>query len=195
MIYVAFLPPHGCSMTHTAESETTRNLLFHFYKTLFNEDLPTIEKTALGKPFFAPENGKTFSLSHSHGAMAAVLCDDGADVGIDIEAEIDEEKLGRISTRFPFVKKRCSSRIGGGIALYKAAPTEGGFAFELIEKSPVDEPFGTFFWTETEAILKADGDGFTGSKRLDELEHTHEISSYTFDGFYLSIAKQTEICK
>jgi phosphopantetheinyl transferase len=162
---------------------------------LFDDKMPTIEKTALGKPYFAPENGKSFSLSHSNGAMAVVLCDDGANVGIDIEARIDDEKFGRISTRFPFVKKRSSPRIGGEIALYKATPTEDGFAFDAIEKMPVEEPFGTIFWTETEALLKADGDGFAGSKRLDELERTHEISSYTFDEFYLSIAKQTEICK
>lgn len=195
MIYAAFLPPIGCSLTHAAESEGTKNLLLHFYKMLFGDKMPTIEKTALGKPYFAPENGKSFSLSHSHGAMAVVLCDDGADVGIDIEAEIDDEKFGRISTRFPFVKKRSSPRIGGEIALYKVTPTEDGFAFDAIVKAPVEESFGTFFWTETEALLKADGDGFAGSKRLDELERTHEISSYTFDEFYLSIAKQTEICK
>ena len=194
MIYAAFLPSGG-SLTHAAESEGTKKLLLHFYKMLFGDKLPTIEKTALGKPYFAPENGKSFSLSHSHGAMAVVLCDDGADVGIDIEAEIDDEKLGRISTRFPFVKKRSSPRIGGEIALYKAIPTEDGFTFDAIEKTPVEEPFGTFFWTETEALLKVDGDGFAGSKRLDELERTHGISSYTFDEFYLSIAKQTEICK
>ena len=126
---------------------------------------------------------------------ASTVCDDGSSIGIDIEAHIEPERLERLMTRYPFIKRCASQGVSGAVTLFAASSSTGRFEFTELKKEPVKESCGTFFWTETEALLKADGGGFRASKKLDELEKTHEVSSFLLGDFYISIAKQTEICK
>lgn len=48
------------------------------------ERLPEVFRSPRGKPFFAPETGVWFSLSHSGGAALCALSDEGS-VGVDVE--------------------------------------------------------------------------------------------------------------
>ena len=194
MIYIAFLPPQG-AMTHAEESAQAKRLLSYFYKTVFSKEPPEIKKTPEGKPFFISPDSPQFSISHSKGAAAVVICDEQLSVGVDIETKINTEKIERLCKRFPFIKKRSADRISGGISFFYAVPTLCGFDFKATKKDTSSVSEATFFWTEAEALSKAGGAGLAGSKALDNLEASHEISSFVFDDFYLSIAKKKDICE
>ena len=194
MIYVAFLPPQD-ARTYAEESAQAKQLLSCFYKTVFSKEPPEIQKTPEGKPFFTSPNAPQFSLSHSKGAAAVVLCDESLSVGVDIETKISTEKIERLRKRFPFIKKRNADRISGDISFFYAVPISCGFDFKATPKNTPADGEATFFWTETEALSKAGGAGLADSKALDILEQNHEISSFIFDDFYLSIAKNKGVCK
>lgn len=73
-----------------------------------NVDLPTLilGRRESGKPCFI--NSKIeFSLSHSHGYAAAIICDESR-VGIDLEAaEISAEKAEKLAKRFFSAREIC----------------------------------------------------------------------------------------
>ena len=194
MIYVAFLPTEG-KKTYAEESEQAKRLLVNFYKKIFSKEPPEIKRAHLGKPYFVTLQSPHFSLSHSSGAIAVALCDEQFEIGIDVEGKINQEKFARISSRFPFIKKRDLSSLSGGVSFFYVSPKSDGYTFSSVEKAPFPDDENTILWTETEALLKADGDGFAGAKKLNELEKSHEVSSFVFDNFYLSIAKSKDICK
>ena len=193
MIYVALFIQND-SVSHSEESIIARALLSDLYKKVFGEKIPEIKKCKLGKPYFDFQDAPPFSISHSDGAVAVALSNEKGEVGIDIQSKIDEEKRARISRRFPFVKERVFKELSD-VCFFKATLNSGNFSFEEFSESPCQKSDFTLYWTSTEAILKAEGGGFTSAKKLDELEKTHEVSSFLIGDFYISITKQTEICK
>lgn len=186
MIYVAlFLPSEG--MSREKESLTARALLSDFYINIFGSEPPKIKKSELGKPYFDFPSSPPFSISHSDGAVAVAISDENADVGIDVQSEIEAEKACRISHRFPFVKERFFEKIAN-VCVFKAALNRDGFSFEELSVSPCQKNEFTLWWTSTEAVLKADGGGFTSSKKLDELEKICSVFSFEENGIYVSLA-------
>lgn len=94
-------------------------------------DFGNIEKTENGKPYFSKKDAPFFSLSHTKGIAAAVLCDkDAGLVGIDIEVINTDRKLSSIAKRF-FSEKE----------------------FEIYQKDESPERFYSI-WTEKEARVK-----------------------------------------
>lgn len=96
-----------------------------------NNNYGDIEKTENGKPYFSKKDAPFFSLSHTKGIAAAVLCDknDGL-VGIDVEAIRTDRKLSNIARRF--------------------------FTSDELEKYQENETPESFYsiWTEKEARVK-----------------------------------------
>jgi len=187
MIYVAlFFTTEKAS--REKESLTARALLSDFYKKIFGCTHPEIKKSELGKPYFDFPSPRSISISHSDGAIAIALSDEKAEVGIDIQSEIEKEKEARISKRFPFIKERCFKNISN-VCVFKATLNGAGFSFEKISPSPCQNGDFTLLWTITEAVLKADGGGFTSAKKLDDIEKHCSLFSFKERGYYISIAK------
>ena len=65
-------------------SEAVYSLLGHMFKTIYGGDLPAIEKTPNGKPFFPARQDVHFSLSHSRTHVMCALSN--KPVGVDIES-------------------------------------------------------------------------------------------------------------
>lgn len=187
MIYVAlFFTTEKAS--REKESLTARALLSDFYKKIFGCTHPEIKKSELGKPYFDFPSPRSISISHSDGAIAIALSDEKAEVGIDIQSEIEAEKAYRISHRFPFVKERFFKEITD-VCVFKATLNRDSFSFEKISPSPCQNGDFTLLWTITEAVLKADGGGFSSAKKLEELEKICNIFNFKTNSFYVSVAK------
>lgn len=187
MIYIAlFFTTEKAS--REKESLTARALLSDFYKKFFGCTHPEIKKSELGKPYFDFPSPRSISISHSDGAVAVAISDEKIDIGIDVQSEIEAEKAYRISRRFPFVKERFFEKIANA-CVFKATLNRDGFSFEELSVSPCQKNEFTLWWTSTEAVLKADGGGFTSVKKLDDIEKHCSLFSFKERGYYISIAK------
>ena len=72
--------------------------LLSFYKRLFGECAPTIDRDEAGRPIFVG-SPYDFNISHS-GNMVAVAISDDARVGVDVEEEIDLTREKHIEVRY-----------------------------------------------------------------------------------------------
>ncbi len=110
-------------------------------------DFGDIEKNENGKPYFKKSDSPFFSLSHTKGIAAAVLCDknDGL-VGIDVEIINHDRKLSNIAKRF-------------------FSPNE----LERYKKADSPEDFYSI-WTEKEARVKLFGKNLSSELTSQEKE-------------------------
>ncbi len=148
------------------------------YREKFNTPPPKIAKTDLGKPFFTPAmdgDSRFFNISHSRG-YAAVLLTDMGECGVDIEPDADSRKMEKIKSRF--LNKRLKPE---EITAEISVRTEGfsdGLAIEKYSFCDESLTLAVAEWTILEAVLKADGRGFSAFGEGEEL--AKKMQSVTF---------------
>lgn len=134
-------------------------------KIFFDIEDPIIKRTKDGKPFI--ENSKVyFNISHSDGAVAVCLCDEG-EVGVDIQSEISEERAERLNKRFFTDLNIKKDDIQA--EYYFLRLSEGEAVLEGIDLSEsVDDGF-TVKWAYAEALMKLQGGGFADAHAIREI--------------------------
>ncbi len=148
------------------------------------------KKDENGKPFFTEQSGEVryyFNISHGKGYAAVLLTDEG-ECGVDIEPEIPPEGARKIKERF--LKDDLSTSKYSG----KIFPTLIGFDPDVTVLENTDSKIATVTekWTTLEAVLKADGRGFTAFKERREIADRVRSTSFKItDGkrvIYLTVA-------
>ena len=142
------LPPSRQRQAESAKNFSSRAekivsyaLLAYGYRRLIKrKDLPIIEHSENGKPYFA-DRSASFSISHSKSAVAVLLTDRDLELGVDIEEVRD--------LRSALVHRFASEK-------------------ELTDLStPLD---AISLWTKKEAVAKRSGDGLRGDLRMIDTE-------------------------
>ena len=157
-----------------------RKALFDIHK----KEIESLSYTKEGKPYIDGFE-YDFSMSHSNGVCSVVISDKrGERVGIDIETkEVDFERLLRIEKRFlsKFDIPTSSNTINAKFFIYRED-------WKSISPRVTEGDDSLTKWTRLEAYLKMRGTGFcdTGT----ELIENTEFSSYDFENFIISIAKE-----
>lgn len=186
------------------KSESKKMERFGAYITLcyslfkcFNIDNLSVLYNENGKPYLNLKKGQSkihVSISHSDTFSAIALSDEG-EIGIDIEGEIEEERRGRLESRFfrqihfnnaPLENVRWSNLEISEKGEFCYNPS---LRFFNIEK---DEPFSAK-WTSAEAAMKCDGRGFSAINELDLLSKSLVFNTKSFIAcekrYYVSICK------
>ena len=193
MVYITYFCASDSKRNRADENALGRELLFALYRKLYEKDPPSIKKAPLGKPYFEGIGEPQFNISHSGDAIAVVLSDAPYPVGIDVQASIEPYRAERVSKRFPFAKPRFLEPVSE-YAFFKAESFGGEFSFKRETVAPTGTEDFTDAWTLTEALLKADGGGFTSSKELDEIEKRSKALCFKIDGFSISVAEKSGFC-
>ena len=176
------LPDEILDYINKTNNECLRAERFRAYTSLFASlcaffgvENAKIEKNKNGKPYFVPECGIFFSISHSDGAVAIVLSDEG-EVGVDIQSEISEEREKRLKKRFikdvmTEAKKESKcffmSIEDGECLLYKILPNKSPDVF-------------TKQWTVAESLIKLTSDGFSAINKIDESALPYSVENFCF---------------
>ena len=139
-------------------------LLYRAVRYLFAKEDFEIEFSESGKPFFSGKAGEVkFNISHSGGLVAVSVSDDGGEVGCDIQEEVDAERAGRISRRFP-TEGLGELSSTSPVYIFGAFSADGECMFAAIPPSSLKtgdpERIFTDGWSLTEAIVKCHGGGF-----------------------------------
>ncbi len=188
--------------------------LYHFAADSGYEKMPTaLEKDPNGRPCFV---GADINISISHSEDDIVICySQGAEIGVDIEDEIDEKRAENLEKRFTDIaklspNKKCESpsekeenKADETSEIKVGKPKEDCAkikAFKLFEDEflPIElslsESNFTAKWTAAEAIMKCDGRGFSALPELDLLAEKTSVSTYTLSRknakAYVSIAEK-----
>ena len=173
-------------------------LLSEMDNCLFGGKSHQIVYTGSGKPVFEERlndnetlhNVPKFSISHDGDISAIIMCDDGFDVGIDVQTEKNNMNYEAISKRF---FEKCKV-LRDGSELFVKKLTEDPFllkknvfikCFNIIEGCIFEAPYNEFFsetgnvsqkekmflkkWTYLEAHLKMSGDGLAGISSFDKI--------------------------
>ena len=167
-----------------AERELAYTTLLCSLKAFFDIEQPVIDRTAEGKPFIK-DSQIHINLSHSDGAVAVCLSDEG-EVGVDLQSEIDPERAERLENRFFPDFKPMSENIN--VNYYFLCIEDGEAVFEELFPSLPDGCF-TAKWTAAESLMKLYGKGFADSSALPLLSEKSktEMKSITLGKvFYLA---------
>lgn len=138
-----------------------------------------IKKDAFGKPSFGGSDVK-ISIAHNED-YAVVAYAKGAEIGVDIEGEIDEKKAENLAVRFP---------VTSSLNVEKKENENGDEEKIIFLHFKEDSPFeplnlpsadGSFSakWTAAEAIMKCDGRGFSALGDIQNLLENMNISAFT----------------
>lgn len=147
------------------ERRLAYSTLFCSLKAFFNLDEIEISRTENGKPYIK-NSDISISLSHSDGAVAICISDEGK-VGIDIQSEIDPERQKRLERRFFTDYEIKNEKI----------PTEYYFCsfsgdeaiFESIAPDVCDTDGFSAKWSAAESLMKLNGGGFGDINSLPRL--------------------------
>lgn len=147
-----------------AERRLAYSTLLLALNKFFGIDDPKIVRNEHGKPYIE-ECGVYFSISHSDGAAAVVISDEG-ECGIDLQHEISPERAERLQRRFFTDLTVKSENIGGKYYFCRPADDEA----ELCEITlpSADDSF-TAKWTLAESLMKMHGRGFADASAVGEL--------------------------
>lgn len=211
------LPPEFNRDQHSRESFAAIRTLELMYATAYpGERMPSIKRTPEGKPYFAENpHGASFSISHA-GEFAAVLLSDEGECGVDVEPELDYARAARIDKRFlspldlsmpktnsqpEVIAQRLTTPVGFSgcceltvgkiqdVISLSAYPREQRELREL-DNTPSLPPVSR--WTLLEAVLKADGRGFSAYKSAHEIIPHSAARHYLYtEGerkYYISVA-------
>lgn len=157
-------------------------LLFHTLRFLFGKAEMKIELTERGKPRLSSEelSNISFNISHSGGLCAVTLCDDGGEVGVDIQEQIDSEKTQRVKERFytgGFFGKELNNTVylfGGFSAFGDCMFCE--IPYSSLRRGAPESDF-TDRWSLSEAIMKWDGRGFGAFGEIETLSRDSYFES------------------
>ena len=151
-----------------------------------------IEKNAYGKPnlvTYGEEKNLYINVSHSDGAVAVVLSDEG-EVGVDIQAEILPEREDRLKKRFFDFNVAKADDLSVAYLYFD----RGGNFSELEMDNPEDIISFTDKWSACEAVMKCDGRGFSSLPELEKIQRNMHLTikriSFEEKQFSLSIAKK-----
>lgn len=144
--------------------------LFFALCKLYGKRNLTLSRTELGKPYLMENNERSrihVSISHTDGAIAISLSDE-CDIGVDIQSEINTERIEKLEERFLYNINIKEEKIDERVLLLK---TKGDTAIFLDAEfsNPSNIDF-TLKWAYCESILKCDGCGFNGLKKISEIQ-------------------------
>lgn len=154
-----------------AERRLAYTALFCGLKEFFMVEGCSLLKSVDGKPYLTYSKNfpapKIFvSISHSEGACAVALSDEG-EVGVDIQCEIDSSRYERLSSRFLSDVEIKSEDINHKLYCMSLSDEQAEiFAIDL--KKPQNMGL-TEKWCYTEAVLKCHGRGFGDISRASEI--------------------------
>lgn len=149
-----------------AERHLAYTTLICSLKAFFDIDNIKLERTAGGKPYLSDSNIH-ISLSHSDGAVAVAISDEG-EVGVDIQSQIDAAREGRLKNRF-FTDLTVENN-DIGVSYYFCEIND--FSAELYETSlPYAEDCFTAKWSYAESLMKLYGRGFADVGNICELSN------------------------
>ena len=160
--------------TLKAERMMAYTSLFASAFAFFNIENARIERKEKGKPYFSPACGVYFNISHSDGAVAVVLSDEG-DVGIDIQSEISLEREKRLKNRF-IKDVKCGTRKKS--KCFFMSVDDGEILFYEISLGEADDVF-TKKWTVAESLIKLTSEGFSAISEVDESALTSSVESFS----------------
>lgn len=128
------------------------------------------------------------SISHSEGVSAVCLSDEG-EVGIDIQAEIDFLKAGKLNGRFFPAIKPFHTELGVKYCLCDIS-NESAYV-ESAELACADVNSETVKWALCESLIKLSGGGFGDLKRIEYTsEHSFtELKTFTDESkFFVAVS-------
>jgi phosphopantetheinyl transferase len=127
-----------------------------------------LEKSDMGKPYFKGTNLR-LSIAHNEDFVAVAYAKFG-EIGIDIEREIDEEKVQNLSKRFPQITSlKIEQSADNSNEKIQAFEMKNDGTFSPINITTADNSF-TAKWTAAEALMKCDGRGFSALSDIQKLQ-------------------------
>lgn len=138
------------------ERKLAYSTLFCSLKALFGLDNPELMRTESGKPYIKDSN-ISISLSHSDGAVAVCISDEG-EVGVDLQSEIDSERQKRLEGRFFTDFNAQSEKLSAEYYFCKFCDNEA--IFESINPDVSDTDSFSVKWSAAESLMKLSGGGF-----------------------------------
>ncbi len=170
------------------EHDDAYSLLSCLYEKIYGKQMPNIARAERGKPYFLGEGTPSFNISHTDGAALAVIDTSDAEIGADIQIEVSDEKAQKICKRFPFINNAAPSV---PITDYKLLVFHnGGLSEPSAQCTPtLDTQLSDFSakWALTEAILKAEGGGFTSARNFLSIKPRASLS-FIINNYRFSIA-------
>lgn len=146
-----------------AERRLAYSTLLFALKTFFDIDSPKIVQNEHGKPYI--EGSEVyFSISHSNGAAAVAISDEG-ECGIDLQYEISPERAERLQRRFFTDLSIKSEDID--IQYYFLDIRDGEAILGEITLPTAVECF-TAKWSYAESLMKLYGRGFADASNISE---------------------------
>lgn len=132
--------------------------------------------TEQGKPRL--KSGEKYtSISHTGGACAVIVSDDG-EVGIDIEAATEEavtRSKKAMARFFPFANlnpSKLSDLAVDDVSIHYMSFKDDGITEDETSGYTVTEYSGPlYFWVSAEALLKADGRGFSAAGEVEKISY------------------------
>lgn len=175
-------------------------LLYHVVRFLFGKEDFNINYREDGKPEFVIHEGSlpiTFNISHSGGLAAVCVCDEGYDVGVDIQESVDPERAERLGKRFLDFDINVKTELET-VYLFGAFAPDGNCMFAEIPYRSLKKGDHctdiTDKWSLTEALVKCDGKGFCQRDNvLDSLEKMcSETVKISYKGKSYSVSTAAE---
>ncbi len=161
------------------------------YEQLFGAPVPNIVKSELGRPSFEGASPDfDFSVSHTDGfSVIAFICGTGR-VGVDIEEEREREKSTEIRRRFLNNVNISLPKTLEDTEIYFFRLSSGALEkldtprdFLLCDRNERGEDtVSEFFslWCSAEAVMKADGRGFSSLSDMKKILPYSHLSLYSF---------------
>lgn len=169
------------------ERKLAYSTLFCSLKAFFSLDAPELLRTENGKPYLKDSN-ISISLSHSDGAVAVCISDEG-EVGVDLQSEIDSERQKRLEGRFFTDFDAQSEKLSAEYYLCTFCDNE--VIFESINPDVSDTDSFSAKWSAAESLMKLSGGGFgdiTSLLRLAEESKTDVRKIDLNRKYYLAIS-------
>ena len=148
-----------------AERSLAYTTLFCALRVFYSIDGAHIERNEYGKPYLA-DSDIHISLSHSDGSVAVCLSDEG-EVGIDIQAEIDESRAERLKNRF--FTDLAVKNDNPNVEYYFCKISDDEAIIESIDRPKTADGSFTAKWAYAETLMKLHGRGFGDISRLPDL--------------------------
>lgn len=129
------------------------------------------------------------SISHSNGVSAVCLSDEG-EIGIDIQAEIDNSKAEKLNGRFFHTLKPIHTDLNVKYFICEISDEEA--YLEPVDLACTDLNSETVKWAMCESLIKLSGGGFGDLKMIENIsQHSvSELKVFTDKGnFYIAVSK------